>query len=107
MKKLLIVTNLLLFLFLSSNFIFLPKADESIDLKNEFSLTKEDIRRIRFHIKSLKNKTHPFKINKSLYNDRIIKYFKIVNNQAHPKWIKAYLFLLKTTPSLQLEESDC
>lgn len=107
MKKLLITINLILFLCLSPKFVFLPKADGLSELKNEFSLSKEDLRRIRFYVKSLKDKKYPFKTNKTFFNKKIINFFKIVNDQKNPKWIGAYLFLLKVAPSLQVEEEKC
>jgi hypothetical protein len=107
MKKLLITINLVLLLYLSPNLIFLPKADNLSNLENEFALNKEDLRRIRFHMKSLKKKKHPFKINKNLFNKKTVNFFKIVNNQNHPQWLRAYLFLIKAVPSLQVNEEDC
>jgi hypothetical protein len=107
MKIILIINSILLLIYISNSLIVLPPYEELSKVKLEFNLNQSDLRHIKYHFLKKKNQTHPYTIDKVRFNKKIIKFITIVNDQNHPKWIKAYLYLLEIIPDLKLENEDC
>lgn len=107
MKTLLIINFILLSIYVSNSFIVLPPYKELSTIKLEFNLNQNDLRYIKYHFSKEENRNYPYVIDKIHFNKRIINFITIVNDQNHPKWIRAYLYLLEVVPNLKLENEDC